>query len=285
MERLLTSEEIEKIKYVYNTDPIYRYPQIRKMYKESFSITEILTTSPKGLIMIKGNTYTGYDHICERHNFFTTKIFTKINENKINKFQNQSRFPNTISPIDFINIADSIFQSDNLIQDNKNEGAKHFDLYESIFKFPEIDSPEKIRLVLYKNTKIIHTLYPVRDTFTRKIKLLKNFLYRHDEIDVEHLNNSTHIRITIPYIDVNKKLWYAILIEKDFIQMIEKWRILIFFGNYISKYSIDYLQQPAVKNNFYKEIYQYADLREVEKFIKKIDEKFKAGLVQLPEDD
>ena len=285
MERLLTKEEINEIKAEFEIEREFLSDFSRKIYKSSYPITEILSISSKNLIMIKGNSDTGYDHIRERHNFFTTKIYTKKKQNGEIGFQNQSKFPNNIAPIDFLKIANDIYSPENEVIDNLNEGAKYFDLYLSSVTFPDFEKPESVRLLVYKNTKIIHSLFPVRDTFSRKIKQINNFPFRRDKVEVEFFRNDTFIQVRIPYVDVNEKLWYSIFIDKDFIENIEKWRILIFLGHHISKYSIDYHEQSAIKLNLYKSFYQYSDLRITERFIKDFDEKFKSGLINLPEDN
>lgn len=283
MERILTNEEISIVNEEFQKNSIYRHSSLRKMYREDFPLTEILSVSEKNnLIMIKGNSDTGYDHIRERHNFFTTNIYTKTKENGEIGFQNPSKFPSNLAPMNFLKIADEIFLPINEVKDNKNEGSIFFDLYVSNVILPNIEKPEPVRLLLYKNTKIIHTLFPIRDTFSRKIKRIDNFLYHRDVVDIEYFNNDSLLQIRIPYVDVHKKLWYAIFVEKNFTEDIENWSILVFLGNHISKYKIDYLQQRLIKFNLYRSSYQYADLRTVEKYIKEFDEKFKAGMIEIP---
>ncbi|WP_299781257.1 hypothetical protein [uncultured Formosa sp.] len=283
MERLLTSLEIESINSEYRTNPIYRYYIGRKMYREAYPITEILSVSDKtNLIMVKGNSDTGYDHIRERHNFFTTEVYTVKEKSGHHRFQHPNKFPPNIAPIDFIRIADSIYHPQNEIIENEHSGAQFFDLYRASIIFPGYDKPESVNLLIYKNTKIIHTLYPKRDAFERKIKKIKGFLFHRDKVEIEFSGNNKYLQIRIPYINVNRKLWYAIFIDKDFNTNIEYWSILVFLGHHISKYKIDYVQQSLVKSNLYRATYQYADLRVAESFIKDFDEKLKKGTVTLP---
>ncbi|MGB6268279.1 MAG: hypothetical protein WBF67_04650, partial [Olleya sp.] len=184
--------------------------------------------------------------------------------------------------VDFVRIADSIYHPQNEIKDNEHSGAEFFDLYRASITFPDYDKPEPVNLLIYKNTKIIHTLYPKRDTFERKIKKAKGFLFHRDKVEIEYSVNERYLQIRIPYISFNRKLWYALFIDKDFKKNIEYWSILVFLGHHISKYKIDYIEQPLVKSNLYRATYQYADLRVVERFIKDFDEKLKKGIVTLP---
>lgn len=286
MERNLTSEEISIINKEFRTNSNYRFYGLRKLYREDFPITEILSVSDKNdLIMIKGNSDTGYDHIRERHNFFTTNIYTKNKEGSENlekTFQKPNYFSPNTAPKDFIKIADEIYDPINRVLDNKNDGAKYFDLYIANVVFPDLDKPEPVKLLVYKDTKIIHTMYPSRDIFTRKIKRLNDFPYRRDVVEVKYLSNDLFLIINIPYINVDNELWYGINIEKDFRKKTEKWYILVFHGHYISKYRIDILEQPLVKFKLYRSTYQHGDLREIEKHIKTIDEQFNSGKIMLP---
>lgn len=282
MERLLTPEEILNVNTDFKTNPIYRIYNLRKWYREDFPITEILSVSEKSdLIMIKGNSDTGFDHISERHNFFSLKIYTKekeINNVMEKKFADlPSKFPPNLAPKDFVKIADEIFSPNNEIKDNENPGSKYFDLYIATVNFPNIEKPEPVKLLIYKNTKIIHTMYPSRDTFSRKIKILKNFPFRRDVVFLKYFNNDTLLQINIPYVDVNGYLWYSIHIEKNFITNFEKWSILTFHGHNVSKYKIDIIEQQLVKFNLYRSTYQHGDLRKIEKHIMEIDNQFRNG--------
>jgi hypothetical protein len=285
MERNLTSEEISIINKEFRTNPNYRIYNLRKLYREDFPMTEILSVSNKNdLIMIKGNSDTGYDHIRERHSFYTTKIYTKTkgSENLEKSFTKPSCFSPNTAPIDYIKIADDIYNPDNRIVDNQNEGAEYFDLYIANVIFPDSEKVEPVKLLIYKDTKIIHTMYPQRDTFSRKIKQLNNFPFRRGVVEVKYLSNDLFIRINIPYENVENQLWYGINIDKDFRTNIEKWYILVFHGDCISKYSIDIIEQPVRQYPFYKSKFQHGDLREIEKIIKDIDDQFNSGTIILP---
>ena len=88
LEKTLSKSDITEIEHEAQTNPIFRYYGIRVPYNKDLPQNKILRISDnKNLILIKGNTDTGYEHIVGRHTFWSTKIYTKPEnvENRISE--------------------------------------------------------------------------------------------------------------------------------------------------------------------------------------------------------
>lgn len=169
MSSILTTSEIANILQIAK-DPIYQIPGV-VCFTSKNNPLGIIKVSPKGLIFIEGNDETGFKHISERHNYYSDRIdwinFKDNNNNTrerkgihgeiIKNLDNPSRFsPNSIPIIDFVRIADDVFCTENYCLE-KNKERELFDLYIGCSKSI---NDRKYRLITYKNTKIVHTLFP-----------------------------------------------------------------------------------------------------------------------------
>ena len=162
-EILLTTDEINSI-LKDSTDPKY---QIENLFHLGGKVTTIQRISKKsGLILIKGNESTGFDHIMVRHHP-TSKAGHWIITDEV-KLDNPSRFSLGTVPIyDFLHIADEIFKIENKITDDRNKKSATFDLF--IGKYTDRKNRTmKYKLLLYKDTLIIHNLIPDKKTFNKK---------------------------------------------------------------------------------------------------------------------
>lgn len=168
--------------------------------------TSVLRISPKNkLILIRGNHYTGFIHIHNRHEFFSTEIFF----NKDGKVDTPTKFHKKSIPIiDYIDIADTIFKPDNLSA--KNNRPNEFDVYDGVFDSNNYLAG-KYRLVIYKETKIIHTLHALDDKKKKKTKTG----YARGKLQVEQNSNLGTYKIAIPYFNNKKELKFLILICND----------------------------------------------------------------------
>lgn len=278
LEKTLSKNDITEIEYEAQTNPVFRYYGIRVAYRNDFPQNKILRISDnKNLILIKGNTDTGYDHIIERHNFWSTKIYTKIENNQI-VFQNQSRFPKDQYPLLFIKIAEEIYTEENYVKDNSHPEAEKYDLYIGNYSFDSIKS-EKVKLLIYKGTKIIHSLFPKSDSHNQK--RIKNFQFTRGKVE---LNKN---EVYIPYLDIELKVKFAILIEKDFEKNTENINIITYD---LEDYRYHYIQKIGIRklikfNSEKSEIttYQFTDLRPIERKIKELNDKLESGEIKLPE--
>ena len=271
MEQLLSKEDIREILANNRENPVFKYYGVRLMSTDKHSFKEVIAISDKhNLILIKGNEDTGNEHIRERHNFWSTKKYIVPDDNGGLKFQRQSRFPMGIAPIDYLKIADEIYSTENLIDNNSHSMAEKFDLYIGEYLF---DKPkkEKVKLLLYKGTKIVHSLFLARDSYNQK--KAKKFPFERGKVKFK---TKKGIEETfIPYYDVTTKLRYAISIEKYPSKDMEYIYLLIFNPKDYSSYNFIKLLERKLtyfQTKKHEEVtYQYNDLREVERYIMNID--------------
>lgn len=212
-EKLLTSTELEKIESFAKKNQQFRDPFL---YNITQKHSDIMKISPiKGLILIKGNEFTGFEHIRIRHEqWISSPNWIKhTDKSGVNKFrlQNQSLFRKDSTPFfDYCSIADSIYSKENLnLELNKNKNL--FDLYFGFHKHSD-DSIEKYKLILYKDTKIIHTLYPQSDK--NNPKKVKGFNLLRKGITGSWETKNCRIEVRIPYINQENKIIYLIIIRK-----------------------------------------------------------------------
>ena len=272
-EELFTKTELEKIESFAENNQQLRNPLLMNL---AMKYSEIMTISPsKGLILVKGNKFTGFEHIRIRHEQWTNSPnwIESINKfgNKSDKLQQQSLFRKDSTPIfDYCNIADSIYTEENLnLEHNKSKDL--FDLYIGFHKHPD-NSNEKYKLVLYKNTKIIHTLYP--QTKKNNPKKVKGFNLVRKRVSATWDLKNCIIEIKIPYENKEKGIPYLIIIRKLTYINLEKVYIQINRKNGIPWKTMIIGQREFKMNNagnfsmgMETKYWEFADLRFLEKKI------------------
>lgn len=268
MQGNFTEEDIKFIENEANTNEMFQYYGTRVMNVSKLKYNDIVTISFKGLILAKGNSETAYEHIRERHLFWSFNPYPVGNE-----FQVQSKFPQNIAPIDFIKIADEIYSPENIILINTHPKSSYFEKYQGMYKFDGV-SDEMTNLILYKDTKIIHSLYPQNKKYNRNKNRTK-FPFTRGQVEIRSPNLLKKIKeIYIPYFGLDLKLKYVIFIEKFYIKDIEEFRILAYDEN--EKYKFDVMVGEKKLIEFRGETsmritYQHCDLRQIEDFILEID--------------
>ncbi|MFG4003447.1 hypothetical protein [Flavobacterium aquidurense] len=283
MEQLLSREDIEEILCNDTDNPVFKYYGLRLMSTDKHSFKEVIAISDKhNLILIKGNEDTGNEHIRERHNFWSTKKYVVPDENGGFRFQNQSRFPMGVAPIDYLKIADEIYSKENLIENNSHVMAEQFDLYIGAYLFDKTDK-EKVKLLLYKGTKIVHSLFLARDSYNQK--RAKKFPFARGKVEFRIKKGVEET--FIPYYDVRTKLRYGISIEKYASEDIEHIYLLIFNPkDYSHNNFIKLLERKLTyfQTKKHEEVtYQFNDLSEVERYIMDIDYGIENGYLKLGE--
>lgn len=267
MKSILRPEEVILIEQnAQNQSDLYYYGA-RILNIERLKWDEVISISNKGLILIKGNELTGYIHIKERHLFWSPQVY-RIGE----VFQAQSKFPKSIAPIDFLKIANHIFCQENFIENNEHPDSDKFDKYCGLYSL-ENNEPEKINLILYKNSKVIHSLYPQSKKYNERRNRIK-YPYSRGEVKVSTDFKCRVIKIEVPYFAKGGILKYVLLIEKFYEKDIEEWRILIIDSN--NQYSGDVLIGTSKIMTFSGDTsaritFQYCDLKNVEDAILKIE--------------
>jgi hypothetical protein len=158
-EILITFNDLAEITNHAKNNPHLKDPHLYIITKK---YSDIMKISPiHELILINGNNDTGFEHIRIRHEQWINRpkwidVQTKTEKDK-NKLQDQSLFRKDSTPIvDYLKIADSLYTKENLQTTTKNE---QFDLYKGLHTHSDNETP-KYKLLLYKDSKIIHTLYP-----------------------------------------------------------------------------------------------------------------------------
>ncbi len=285
MEQLLSKEDIKEILSNNRKNPVFKYYGVRLMTTDKHSFKEVIAISDKhNLILIKGNGDTGNEHIRERHNFWSTKKYIVPNNNGGLRFQSQSRFPMGVAPIDYLKIADEIYSKENLIENNSHPMAEKFDLYigEYLFDKPE---KEKVKLLLYNGTKIVHSLFLARDSYNQE--KAKKFPFARGKVKFKTKKEKGIEETFIPYYDVTTKLRYGISIEKYPSEDMEHIYLLIFNPKDYSYHNfIKLLEQKLTyfQTKKHEEVtYQFCDLREVERYIMNIDYGIEKGYLKFGE--
>lgn len=263
-ERLLTKQDIEQIEEEAQ-DPIYRDPSMLNM---AFRCNSIYRVSDKGVILIKGNEDTGFEHINQRHNALPQRSFwIKRKDDQGNetvKLDNPSKFSMQSIPIfEYIDIADHIFSDENKrLEDNKRPDL--FDVYSGEYIHRD-GLTMKYRLITYKDTKIIHTLIPLKKTFTREKVLdlcrggskgTHNLGIGSIEIEVPYLNHKDEVVCKLIFLINEASLKEEVFIEYPVGEVIHKIAQRDLTGP---------IQVPRYMTNL-----DYADLKDFEKTIKTV---------------
>ena len=164
-EKLLTVEEIELI-LSESDDPKYKIKNLLHLGGLPTTIQRI--SQKTGLILIKGNDDTGFDHIMIRHHSMSKGT---------QKLDNPSQFSLGTVPIyDLLNIADSVFKVENKVLDHRNKRPDTFDLFIGPYTDKKGGTMD-YKLFLYKDTLIVHNLIPNKRTFNKKkvVDLVQGF--------------------------------------------------------------------------------------------------------------
>lgn len=218
-EILFTNDElieiIEKAK-----DPEYAQLNLLHIGSNKLSIRGV--SQINGLILVYGNEWTGYKHIDERHSYYSRKAYW---ENE--KIDNPTKFSSDLAPINYLFTASQIFKPENKNFD-KNNKPEVFDLFIGLSK-DRFGKDLEYKLILYKDTKVIHTLF-INDNkkpFNKKkvINLRQGWVSsRHDlfnciqtfEFSYFNSDNIARFKVIIRYIEVEEKeKWYIQVNSND----------------------------------------------------------------------
>lgn len=267
MDTNLTEIEIEKIEYEARTNPIFKISGLRVFSKSNPDFRDIIAISDKGLILIRGNSKTGYLHIKERHDFWTIKRYSDGD-----KFQAQSKFPKEILPIDYLKIANKIYLQENLVIKNEHKDANQFEKYVGLYPLEGVIE-EEINLVLYKGTKIIHSLYPQNKKYNKDRNKIK-YPYTRGEVRVEINYKNQVNEIFVPFFNIDNKLKYGLVIKRFYDEKIEEWYVLIYDNDEEVKSFKPFGQKSLTffeGGKFAKTTFQHCDLKIIENYLLQID--------------
>ncbi|MBB4038015.1 hypothetical protein GGR21_003941 [Dysgonomonas hofstadii] len=181
--------------------------------------TNIITISKiNHLIVTQGNEDTGFTHLNNRHGFFSFKNYwIENNELQTFKLDKPSKFhPNMMPIIDFIKVADAIFNSDNK-NITKNNHPDIFDKYTGEYSYTD-EQREKYHLLTYKDTKIIHSLFPDKKKHNRKTKIK----YGKGIVTCKTKFPIGYNDLLIPYENKDSITAYSILVRKYYKEKVER---------------------------------------------------------------
>jgi hypothetical protein len=270
MEKLFTKEELLLIENEANSNLEY-YLDAHVLDGNATEIS-IKTISKKNqLIFVEGNQYTGFEHFNDRHSFLSFKNYW-INNDGIIKLDNPSKFnPRTVPIMDYIKIADTIFCEENK-NITKNNRPELFDKFTGVLGS---DLKEKYHLITYKDTKIVHTLFPDKKTHNSKRKCqfgkgISKIITKFPE---------GYNDLFMPYENSEGKTAYSILYRKYYLEKIERLFIQKHDseGNPTEQFLLGY-RNIEMHEKFEREDMnriQISDLTEFEKIITEIDERSK----------
>lgn len=208
-----TQEVLEEVE-----NPEYSNPKIIHIKKTRLSIFRYNKES--GLILIYGDEFVGLEHIITRHSLLSRD--REWNDNGSLK-EEATKFSADITQANYMKIAKYIYKEENKNEkDNKN--SELFDLYEGYYN---ISAEEKIKcnLLIYKNTGIIHTLYPIYKNKYKKYNK-KRTLQLKQSFCNENLNLETDIHtLSWSYKNQDKIEMFKVIIRKVESSDIEYWHI------------------------------------------------------------
>ncbi len=258
-ENILTKQEIQRALAYAAISPELRQDNIVGQCVER---TDVLKISPKsGVIFILGDLYTGFTHLNERHGFSTNKTFWTGD----GKIDTPSRFGKGAIPIThYIRIADVLYMPENK-KNEKNKYPDLFDIYEAKVDDPDMGS-EEYRLILYKDTPIIHTLFPLSD----KSKKKKYINLRRGKPQGNMTLEPLQTIMGIPYWNGSNEVEYSFVLDKNYETMEEKG---IFVDNKLNKQIILYTRtiEKFEKIEDTANGLLNADMSEFEKYIRRVE--------------
>ncbi len=164
----LTEDQIKDI-LKQATNPDWQIPFFHGL---PLSLTEVCKVSIEtGLIFIGGDDSIGVTHILNRH---------QGNKKHFGKEYYPTEFDFPIAPITYYELADKIFKGGNCIE------KKHHHIYEATLNV-EGSNYSIYRLVLFRDTKIVKTMYPVAVLDKRpKYEIGFGATYSHDLLSGIH---------------------------------------------------------------------------------------------------
>jgi hypothetical protein len=269
MERLLNLIELEEIQMEAKSNLMLRNPMALNIYPTK-SIKNIVKISQlKGVIFVEGNDDTGFNHIHARHEFWTKAVQLKqdVDNSTVRDFPSKFRTDN-VPFFDYITIADSIYSDSNKVDSKKTE---LFDVYVGDHLHKD-GTKREYRLVMYKNTLVVHTLYPTKGI--NNIKQIKGFRFLKGNGEIMQDYATSIVETSIPYFDFSYKLKYVVVITRNPILKTAMLSIKIIndAGYAYGQTDPQALSYADFQSTIHEKIYwDYADMRKIESIIKLID--------------
>ncbi len=200
----------EYIKYINERacDPIWRMGALAALKQNWY---DILLVSQTGLIHFHGNGDTGWEHILNRHSYYSF-----ANQFGKGAQANPSKFTGSSIPIhDFVNVADDIYANGKVDLKPHTEGEMFIKYQGKSFRFVGSNGETRdFNLILYRGTKIVHSLYPKKDIEgNRPKKILENLSRDQNLTSAEKILVSEILTVRLPYINRNNIQRYIIILR------------------------------------------------------------------------
>jgi hypothetical protein len=268
IEKLFTNDEIEEIIIKALNNPGLNGSIVVDGNASEKSIITI--SSINGLIFVKGNIDTGFEHIRLRHSFFSLANFWKSQNGKLD---NPSKFrPDFMPIIDYIKIADEIFKTENK-NITKNNNPDSFDKYTGNYKHSD-GKEEKYHLLVYKGTKLVHSLFPDKKKHNFEKDITKKLSYGKGIVTNSKRFPEGVNDLVVPYVNSSGMIVYSILLRKSLSDRIERIFIQKHDENGIANVSYLLTERPFDSFEFNitdTMLYQHSDLSFYEEIINQID--------------
>jgi hypothetical protein len=262
-EDIFTKEELIQI-IEEAKKPCYSRQNLMHIGSDKLSIRGV--SQNNGLILVYGNESTGYKHIRERHCHSSRKPYWKNNH-----IDNPTKFNLNTAPINYLFIASTIFKAENK-NCEKNTKPDTFDLYIGLCK-DVLGTEIEYKLILYKNTKVVHTLF-INDNkkpFNKK-KILN---LRQGWVSGNHNIASGIQTFYFTYFNSEDIPLFKVILRYLEVEKKEKWYIQInlndgtpYFTTFVNEFIC--VQKVSVPSKMMQ--LDYADITWLEKIIKQIIE-------------
>ena len=271
MEMFFSENELSKIEKDATENPGEYYDGL-VLDGEATALSIFTISRLNRLIFVSGNKDTGWEHIGKRHSYFSLENYWRKKEEKMTPEDPSKFHPAMMPAIDFVKIADAIYKPGNK-NITGNNAPDVFDKYTGTYSFAD-GKEQKYHLIVYKDRKIVHTMYPHKRTnnLKRKSNYARGVVTTKTEFNVSDAYND----LLVPYENGERKIAYSILIRKFYNHKIE--------GTFIQKH--DEAGDPGswfpllfrtfndmeIFDRDTMHSFQYGDLADFEKLIEEIDE-------------
>lgn len=277
----LTSDMIYKIEKKAK-DPIWQMGALASFKNQWY---DILSISPRGLIHIHGNKDTGWAHIMSRHSYYSNDLYFGRGA-----LGDPSKFRSSDIPIfEWRQIADDVFFSGKMDTKEHPDAALFIKYIGKSSRFTGSNGENKdFVLILYRDTRIIHSIFPKKslqpDTPKSKSRSFKRAL---DYIKVEKPLSSDFLTIRIPYVNAQLIERYVIIVHIDLSTMRGLTHLQVNWPNGQPIYSIltllsynFHLNKADVESNniefsrFINSFTKYVDFSHIEEVMTRIEKEF-----------
>ena len=260
-------------------DPIWRMGIFAGSHQNWFSILKI---SPIGLIHIYGNRDTGWAHIISRHSYYSDDLY--FGDGSLG---NPSRFQSATTAIfDWVRIADDVFNNGQ-VDEREHPDAAQFIKYTGRSANYEGANGKELDfiLILYRDTKIVHSLFPKKDMVPAgKRSKLKQFKRSISDATASTTYWYDFLTITIFYLNSELTARYLIIVHIDLETMKAKLHLQAnwpdgkpcYCISELMAFSVDVRKEDVETNNiefirFFNSFIKFTDFSQIEKIMLDIE--------------